>query len=832
MLQSPPRHCYIYFMITHDAAVDYTRIFAAVYLPSGMAYSEALGEVKVYVCGTEPEQQVTDTSVDRIFRESLLGAIGEANAAALDRIGPAQAEYPDTPAQLQGLLEQQVSTWQRRHGAMITVVTTNAEDLRRMSPPFVPNESIIMRTPMGPADASFPPIDWVRWNLRRWAKRLPRLQGWFKHDRLSLARLSGVPVCSLPPGHDEAISAAWDVIFARSAKEQGLVLNTTPQEEVDRVDLAETSELLLEPKTGRPDLGDIAEINNPGIYRSVCLSIDLHSTVCTTALVKAQQLSDLFGGELSRQRGVVTSGGALGGTAAESPEYIETGLTDLIDINAGIPAVADGGDISVSSTKSFTCLIRTVEKLYSRGRAAEAKLMKLLEEPENDADRLRREQQIADGSYAETVSALECELKQTQSLLDGLFPWVCDSATCSRVLQFMSFVLRLLVSELKRSAGSLEIVYISVGDVTRVWKGMQSVVVNHPILQPLAVVFQDVSTIDMCAYGLLWMDPANWSALPTDPTTGSVNAEWEIDAIWKVADFLPNAMRAPFYVFCSEYLVHCMKAMEKLKRGKRLVTLDEKTRKKRRRAQEIQQREDEIARATDAQVQARCELDDLMDDARRGRREGSNSGDEEEEEDADPAAAVMTDQQIMAEVQAYACNTILPELRQKLYRYVSNVTQVMQNDAALMAELRHRIVEGEESDDSEDDEDSIQSDDEDFELTRKERLEKRLNQFMMKWEFPMQAAAARAAANETRSSGSARFSEDPVLEFVKCLTHVIGLDSSNAQTADLVNSIRNDLIQLLRKNIFSEEAQYSSPIPIVRAATLTDVTIAATLLVV
>lgn len=27
------------------------------YLPSGMAYSEALGEVKVYVCGTEPEQQ-------------------------------------------------------------------------------------------------------------------------------------------------------------------------------------------------------------------------------------------------------------------------------------------------------------------------------------------------------------------------------------------------------------------------------------------------------------------------------------------------------------------------------------------------------------------------------------------------------------------------------------------------------------------------------------------------------------------------------------------------------------------------------------------------------
>lgn len=48
---------------------------------------------------------------------------------------------------------------------------------------------------------------------------------------------------------------------------------------------------------------------------------------------------------------MVTSGGALGGTAAESPEYIETGLTDLIDINAGIPAVADGGDISVSSTK-------------------------------------------------------------------------------------------------------------------------------------------------------------------------------------------------------------------------------------------------------------------------------------------------------------------------------------------------------------------------------------------------------------------------------------------------------------------------------------------------
>ncbi|KAF4695117.1 hypothetical protein FOZ60_005854 [Perkinsus olseni] len=841
MVQSPPRHCYIYFMMTHDAAVDYTRIFAAAYLPTGLAYAEALGEVRLYVCGTEPEQQVTDTSVNRIFRESLLGAIGEEQAATLDRIAAVQVEYPDTPAQLQGLLEQQISTWQRRHGAMITVVTSNAEDLRHMSPPFIPVESVVMRTPLGPADADFPPIDWVRWNLRRWSKRLPRLQGWFKNDRLWLARLSGVPICCLPPSHDEAIAASWDVIYGKSAKEQGLVLNTSPQEEIGRVDLAETSELLLEPKTGRPDLGDIAEINNPGIYRSVCLSIDLHSTVCTTALVKAQQLSDLFGGELSRQRAVVASGAALSGSTGEPPEYLETGLTDMIDINAGIPAVADGGDISVSSTKSFTCLIRSVEQLYARGRAAEAKLMKLLEEPKNDADKLRREQQIADGSYGATVDALECELKQTQGLLDGLYPWVCDSAACGRmpdrsirdkVLQFMSFVLRLLVSELKRSAGSLEIVYascsklivstgrISVGDVTRVWKGMQSVVIDHPILQPLAVIFQDVTTIDMCAYGILWMDPANWSALPTDPTTGSVNSEWEIEANWKVAEFLPNAMRAPFYVFCSEYLVHCMKAMEKLKRGKKLVTLVEKTRKRRRRAQEIQRREDEIARATDAQAQARCELDDLMDDPRRRREEEGNNS--EDEEEVDPAAAVMTDQQIMAEVQAYACNTILPELRQKLYRYVSNVTQVMQNDEATMAELRHRMVEGEESDDSED-EDSIRSDDEDFELTRKERLEKRLNQFMMKWEFPMQAAAARAAANEMRSSGSARFSEDPVLEFVKCLTHVIGLDSSNAQIADLVNAIRNDLIQLLRKNVFSEEAQYSSPIPLIRAATLTDV---------
>ncbi|KAF4723978.1 hypothetical protein FOZ62_009741, partial [Perkinsus olseni] len=282
---------------------------------------------------------VSDTSVDRIFRESLLGAIGEEQAATLDRIAAVQVEYPDTPAQLQGLMEQQISTWQRRHGAMIAVVTSNAEDLRHMSPPFIPVESVVMRTPLGPADADFPPIDWVRWNLRRWSKRLPRLQGWFKNDRLWLARLSGVPICCLPPSHDEAIAAAWDVIYGKSAKEQGLVLNTSPQEEIGRVDLAETSELLLEPKTGRPDLGDIAEINNPGIYRSVCLSIDLHSTVCTTALVKAQQLSDLFGGELSRQRAVVASGAALSGSTGEPPEYLETGLTDMIDINAGIPAV-------------------------------------------------------------------------------------------------------------------------------------------------------------------------------------------------------------------------------------------------------------------------------------------------------------------------------------------------------------------------------------------------------------------------------------------------------------------------------------------------------------
>ncbi|KAF4670954.1 hypothetical protein FOL47_001752 [Perkinsus chesapeaki] len=840
--QPPPRHCYVYFMTAYDAAIDYTRIFAAAYLPTGMAYAEAVGEVRVYVCGTEREQEVSDTSIDRIFRESLLAAIGEDNVAALDRIAPAQVEYSETPTQLQGLMEQQISTWQRRHGAMIAVVTSNSDDPRHMSPPFIPIESAIMRTPLGPADADFPPIDWVRWNLRRWSRRLPRLQGWFKNDRLWLARLSGIPVCCFPANQNEAVAAAWDVMFAKGAKDQGLTLSTTRQEEVTRVDLAETSELLLEAKTGRPDLGDVAEINNPGIYRSVCLSIDLNSTVCITALVKAQQLSDLFGGELSRQRAVVTAGGALGGSAAQPPEYTETGLTDLIDVNAGVPAIADGGDISVASTKTFTCLLRAVEQLYSRGRAAEAKLIKLLNEPKTEADKLRRDQQIADGSHAAAVEALECELKQIQVLLDGVYPWVCDSTSCGRlsdrsirdkVLQFMSYVLRLLVSELKRSAGSIELVYasctkliistgrISVADVTRVWKSIQSVVMNHAVLEPLSPVFQDVSAIDMCAYGLLWMDPANWSALPTDPSTGSVNSEWEIDANWKMAEFLPNAMRAPFYVFCSEYLVNCMKAMVQLRNGKRLVTLEEKTRKKRRRAQEIQQREEEIAEATDAQAQARCELDDLMDDER-ARGDAVDEG-EDEANPSGGAADVMTDQQIMAEVQAYACNTILPELRQKLYRYVSNVTQVMQNDEAAMAELRRRVSEGEESDYSSEDEESLNSDDEDFQLSRKERLEKRLQQCVMKWEFPMQAAAARAAANESRHVGRAKFSDDPVLEFVKCLTHVLGLDSSNAQIADLVHSIRNDLIQLLRKNVFSEEAQYSSPIPLIRAATLTDV---------
>ena len=43
------------------------------------------------------------------------------------------------------------------------------------------------------------------------------------------------------------------------------------------------------------------QLNRPGVYRSICLEVNLRSRLCICALQHARYLSDMEGGELSRK---------------------------------------------------------------------------------------------------------------------------------------------------------------------------------------------------------------------------------------------------------------------------------------------------------------------------------------------------------------------------------------------------------------------------------------------------------------------------------------------------------------------------------------------------
>merc|ERR1719215_2422131 len=54
-------------------------------------------------------------------------------------------------------------------------------------------------------------------------------------------------------------------------------------------------------------------------------------------------------------------------------------------------------------------------------------------------------------------------------------------------------------------------------------------------------------------FGMSWMDPANWNGVPIDGQSGQVM--FKARSNWKIAEFLPPAVRSSLVLYAAELLV-------------------------------------------------------------------------------------------------------------------------------------------------------------------------------------------------------------------------------------------------------------------------------------
>ena len=626
-------------------------------------YSEATKSVYLAFVGVPPPQRPSRSAIEKLLSEEIT-AVSDDSPITLSEV---EVSFHDTVSALTRAANKSIEDSLRRTGAFHTLAVLSAE-----SDVFLPALKAVpvCRSPFSQMDAAFPALDWSRWALRRWAGRLPRLLDWWE-DRVWLARIARVPLCQLPASRD-AYAFALDVLLSRALREEvKMVLwdahsdvqtGTETEAEAMAVLLPERSERVM-----------CKETSNPGIYRSVCLSINLKSSLCMAALSRASQSA------------------------------LERGL---------------------ANDKQLEALFAVVESLYTRGKQAQIRLSKLTPTTELEHRHVDEKKLIE----------AESEVRACGQLLSSLYAWLANPTSqlfspelLSKVTQAMNATLDMLIDQLTKSGCQIifanfnKIVFATgkstVEDVASFWSALRLNMAEHPILKSLGL---DESSVAHAMFGMMWFDASNYACVPVD-RSGEVT--WRVEAQWKLGECLPPALRAPFYTYTSEFLMKPMKALAKLNVG----------------------------------------------------------------------GTTLTNAQKQTELTLYILNSAIPQIRKKLYNFISDVELKRQGDLVVINAAL----------DEEDDADMANSDESDFDEPVEIRRKRRINELRAKWEFPSLPGVALPAATRGLS---------PAVEFSKFIWELLALERIDARAIEDIAGMRNDLLKFFKVSPFGKPAVFENPV--------------------
>jgi DNA polymerase epsilon subunit 1 len=648
---------FIHFAETTTPSV---RMFACVFVPK-------LGRIMAGFVGVPPAQRSSEKAIEKLVREKL-------EAAGMDSGYEIHASFHDTVAPLSRAMNRFLEDAVRKVGShAICVLAANGSTetiSTSVSSFYLPalRQTPVARSPFSQLDSAFPALDWWRSVLSRWASRAPLVEEWWE-DHLWLARVARVPICDLPPSRHESSAKALDVMLARSLKSTEIKHllwgNESTSAEADAV-------AILCPE--RSERAQESELSNPGIYRSVCLSLSLGTSLCVAALSRANQ------------------------------QLLEQSLVN---------------------EPQFQALVHVVDAIVQRGKTAQTKLQKMTGAPTTEMDLRQMEPKSA-----QLLAETQGEVAACAQLLNSVFSWLsAGDATLfspellSLTVQAMNQTLDQLVDQLKKSgceiihANFTKVVFstgkTSVAEVRPFWTTLRLNILDHPILRNLGL---DESSVSMAMFGMTWYDNSNYAFIPVNHD-GTI--DWRVEAHWKFAECLPPALRAHFYTYTSEFLVNPMKAMTKFESS-------------------------------------------------------------------------LSNAQKQSELATFILNKSVPQIRKKLYTFISEVEVRRQSDFVILNAAMDDDLDG-----------SVHSDASDFEDPPEVRRRRRMNEIRAKWEFPMLPGIVMPAATKGLSPG---------LEFAKLIWEIISLERIDARATERIAAMRNDLLKFFKVSPFSQAAEFQNPI--------------------
>lgn len=650
------RPLFVHFAETASPSI---RAFACVFSESGKT-------VFAGFVGVAPPQRPSPQAIEKLLSDELISSFDSDSIVVVSCV---ESSFHDTVAALTRAVNRFIEETLKKIGVFqsIAVVSTSNNNLYLPALNSVP----VCRSPFSVMDSAFPALDWARWALKRWATRAPRLVDWWE-DRIWLARIARTPLCQFPPGRD-ATGFALDVLLSRALRDEVKLLPWGKSEEGEAEAMA-----VLQPE--RSERVFCEERSNPGIYRSVCLSLNLKSSVCIAALSRASQST------------------------------LEQAL---------------GND------KQLEALFSVIDQIYQRGKQAQQRLGKLAKPPSHEMD-------IRHSDESKLIEA-EAEVRACGQILSSIYSWLSNPNSVtfspdllSKTSQVMNQTLSLLTDQLEKSG--CQIIYASVSkvvfatgksqlnDVSSFWSALRLNIAEHPVLRSLTL---DESSVASAMYGMMWLDSSNYAFVPVN-RDGEVS--WRVEAQWKLGECLPPALRAPFYTYTSEFLMKPMKALFKL---------------------------------------------------------GTAS-----------SSMVLTNAQKHSELTLYILNSTIPQIRKKLYSFISDVESKRQSDLVVINTTL-------DMNDDDSDDQYANSDESDFEDPPEIRRRRRIDELRAKWEFPSLPGVAIPAATKSLS---------PAVEFAKFIWETLSLERIDARAVEDISFMRNDLLKFFRVSPFSKAAEFENPV--------------------
>jgi hypothetical protein len=155
------------------------------------------------------------------------------------------------------------------------------------------------------------------------------------------------------------------------------------------------------------------------------------------------------------------------------------------------------------------------------------------------------------------------------------------------------------------------------------------------------------------------------------------------------------------------------------------------------------------------------------------------------------SASVLTNAQKHSELTLYILNSAIPQIRKKLYNFISDVEVKRQGDLVII----NAVLD--------DEDDEVHSDDSDFDDPPEIRRKRRIDELKSKWEFPSLPGVVMPTATRGLS---------PAVEFSKYMWEVLALERIDARASEDIGSIRNDLLKFFKVSPFSKAAEFENPI--------------------